>query len=305
MNDRREAQRVAVIGTGAMGGGVVQSLVRLGVGTIARDIRPDAQARAVAHGASGAASAAMAAREADAVIVLVVDAEEVESVLFDSDGVAGAMQRDGIVIVSSTVDPAYVAALVPRLASAGLRLLDAPVSGGPAKAAAGTMSMMLSGDAQARARVHRILSGITGALFTISDRVGDAATVKVVNNLLAGANLAAAAEAMAIARTAGLDSRRVAEVIDASSGASWIFHDRLPACSRTISRRGRRCDCSTRTSGSHAQWRSDWASRRLSPRPRKTRSRKPSARVTPKTTTRHCSCLAAGEHHRFALSISR
>jgi len=221
-------ERVGVIGTGAMGSGVVQSLVRIGVATTARDISPEAQARAVALGASAASSAAHAARTCDVLILLVVDAAQVDTVLFGDRGVAGAMGDGGIVIVCSTVDPAYVSALAPRLARSGLALLDAPVSGGPAKAASGTMSMMLAGDKAARERVQSILRGITGALFTIGDRVGDAAIVKIVNNLMAGANLAIAAEALAVAKAAGLDLRLVADVIDASSGASWIVHDRLP-----------------------------------------------------------------------------
>ncbi len=221
-------RRVAVIGTGAMGGGVVASLVRAGIPTIARDIRPEAQQRAVACGATGATSAADAARNADIVIVLVVDAPQVETVLFDNDGVAGAMAQGGIVLVSSTVAPHFVAATAGRLAAQRLTLVDAPVSGGPAKAAAGTMTMMLSGAQEAVAAVRGVLEPITGALFVIGTRPGEAATMKVVNNLLAAANLAAAAEALTIARRAGLDVAQAARVIAASSGASWIAGDRVP-----------------------------------------------------------------------------
>ena len=130
-------------------------------------------------------------------------------------------------LVSSTVDPAYVTELAPRLADAGIALLDAPVSGGPAKAAAGTMTMMVSGDDAALARVRAVLDRIAGRVFVLGPRAGDASTFKIVNNLLAGANLAAGAEALALAHAAGLDLERVRDVVNASSGGSWIFADRI------------------------------------------------------------------------------
>ncbi len=146
-------RRVGVIGTGAMGGGVVQSLVRAGIATVARDIRAEAQSRAVRHGAVPSVSPADLARSCDTVILLVVDAAQIETVLFGKDGAAAALGPGSVVLLGSTVDPAYPAALAPRLAEREVTLLDAPVSGGPAKAAAGTMTMMLSGDSAAIERV--------------------------------------------------------------------------------------------------------------------------------------------------------
>jgi len=219
---------VGVIGTGAMGGGVVHSLVRAGVPTCARDIRPEAQAAAAAHGAVPCASPSELARQCEAVILLVVDAAQIEDVLFGADGAVAGLAPGAIVIASSTVDPAFPAALAPRLAERSIALLDAPVSGGPAKAAAGTMTMMVSGDPGAQARMAPMLARITGRLFDLGPRPGDASTAKIVNNLLAGANLAAAAEALAIADRAGLDLNAIADVIGASSGGSWIFADRVP-----------------------------------------------------------------------------
>ncbi len=218
---------VGVVGTGAMGGGVVESLVRAGVPTWARDIRAEAQDAAVAHGALPTASPAELARACDAVILLVVDAEQIDTVLFGADGVLDALAPGAIVVLSSTVDPAYPAALAPRLAARGIALLDAPVSGGPAKAAAGTMTMMVSGDAAALARARPVLERITGRLFALGGRAGDASAFKIVNNLLAAANLAAGAEAMTLAIRAGLDPQQVFDVVNASSGGSWIFTDRM------------------------------------------------------------------------------
>ena len=220
-------ERVGVVGTGAMGGGVVQSLVRAGLRTLARDIRAEAQDAAVRHGAQPTRTPAELARSCDAMILLVVDSEQIETVLFGDDGAVGALAPGAIVVLSSTVDPSYPAALAPRLAEHRLLLLDAPVSGGPAKAAAGTMTMMVAGDAQAYIRARPVLERITGKLFPLGTRCGDASAFKIVNNLLAAANLAAAAEAMALGIRAGLDPQQIFDVVNASSGASWIFNDRF------------------------------------------------------------------------------
>jgi L-threonate 2-dehydrogenase len=220
--------RVGVIGTGAMGMGVVRSLRRHDVVTLTRDIRDDANAAAASLGATVCGSPAAVARAAAIVIVLVVDADQVDDVLFGSDGAAAAFAPGGIVVVSSTVDPQYVVALAPRLATHGVTLVDAPVSGGPAKADAGTMTMMVAGPREARERCAPVFAPLAARVFVVGDAAGQAATVKIVNNLLAAANLAAGAEALALASRAGLDPRAVLDVIDASSGASWIVADRMP-----------------------------------------------------------------------------
>jgi putative dehydrogenase len=219
--------RVGVIGTGAMGGGVVRSLVRAGIPTAARDIRAEAQAEAARNGAVACASPAELARACDAVILLVVDADQIETVLFGDGGAAAALAPGAIVVASSTVDPAFPEALAPRLAASGIALLDAPVSGGPAKAAAGTMTMMVSGDPAALQRMRGVLTAITGRLFEVGPRAGDASAFKIVNNLLAAANLAAGAEAMVMAARAGLDPRQFFDIVNASSGGSWMFADRM------------------------------------------------------------------------------
>ena len=228
MTSGRFAGRVGVIGTGAMGGAVVARLVGLGIPTVARDIRPAAQDAAVRLGAIPAATPAEVARVCDIVILLVVDAAEVETVLFGAHGAAAALAPGAVVLASSTVDPAHPAAWAPRIAEFGAALLDAPVSGGPAKAAAGTMTMMVSGDPAAVARAAPVVDLLTGRLFTLGPRAGDASAFKIVNNLLAAANLAAGAEALALAQAAGLDPAVAADVIGASSGARWIFADRVP-----------------------------------------------------------------------------
>jgi 3-hydroxyisobutyrate dehydrogenase-like beta-hydroxyacid dehydrogenase len=218
---------IGVIGTGAMGFGVVQSLLRNGFPVLVRDINPTAEAAAVAAGAKARPSPAAVARDSSLVIVLVVDAAQIESVLFGADGAAAALAPDAIVMVSSTVAPAFVASVGQRLATTGARLLDAPVSGGPQRAADGTMTIMVSGDTATIDECRAPLAAISGKCFVVGTRPGAAATFKVLNNQLAAVNLAAGAEAMALALHAGIDPRLFLEVVNASSGASWIFTDRM------------------------------------------------------------------------------
>jgi putative dehydrogenase len=218
---------VGVIGTGAMGMGVVKSLLRAGFVPHARDIRPEVQHVARELGATCHASAAALARECDIAVILVVDAGQIDDVLFGADGAATAFGPGGIVMLSSTVAPDYVSALAPRLSAHGVSLVDAPVSGGPQRAADGTMTMMLAGDAAALARCAPVIAAASGRNFRVGSMPGDAAKFKIVNNLLAAVNLAAGAEALALAVRAGLDPRQVVDVVNASSGGSWIFADRM------------------------------------------------------------------------------
>jgi 3-hydroxyisobutyrate dehydrogenase len=173
-------------------------------------------------------SPAEVGRRCGCIVTLVVDDAQTEQVLFGDDGAAGSMKPGDVVIMSSTLPPRYAASAGERLKARGLHLLDAPVSGGPAKALAGQMSMMLAGAPEAFERSAPVLEAISGRRFRISDRPGDGSKAKIVNNMLAGVNLAAACEAMALGIKLGLDPKTMFDVVTASSGASWMFGDRMP-----------------------------------------------------------------------------
>jgi len=219
---------VGVIGIGAMGMGVAKSLLRAGFAVRVRDIRAEAEDEARAAGAVVCASAAGLAAGCDVLISVVVDSAQTDDALFGEEGAAVTLGAGGIVMLCSTVAPDYAAALAQRLAARGLAMLDAPVSGGPARALAGTLSMMLAGSDSALAYCAPVLQAVADRRFIISSRPGDGSRAKIVNNMLAGVNLAAACEAMALGIRLGLDATTLHDVICASSGGSWMFGDRMP-----------------------------------------------------------------------------
>jgi 3-hydroxyisobutyrate dehydrogenase len=210
-----------------MGLGVALRLRDLGFSVGVRDIRPEPEAVAAAAGATVHATPAALAKSCDVVITLVVDAAQTDEVVFGPEGLADAMRPQSVLVAMSTMPPAYVAILGQRLAARGIAFVDAPCSGGPARARDGTMSTMIAGPAMAMARCGGVLEAISSRRFPVGERPGDGAKAKIVNNLLAGANLVAAAEAVAMGERLGLDLATIFGVVSASSGGSWVFGDRI------------------------------------------------------------------------------
>lgn len=218
---------VAVVGVGNMGGAMAARLLAQGWPVQVHDIDPQKHAALIAAGATAHASPVQAASGCTAVIVCVVDAAQCEQVLFGPQGLAGAMPPGGMVMLCPTIAPQDTEALAGRLARHGIEVLDAPMSGGPARAREGSMSLMLAGPDQLVARHDALLNALSSRIFRISERVGDGARTKLVNNLAAGINLVAAAEVLAMARAMGLNLGRTLDVIEQSSGQSWIGSDRM------------------------------------------------------------------------------
>jgi putative dehydrogenase len=218
---------VAVVGIGNMGLAMALRLRDAGQAVRVHDIDPARHALAAAAGAVPAASPADAAAGCAVLIVAVVDAAQTEAVLFGPQGAAAALPPGASVLLCPTIGPTDVEALAARLAQAGLGCLDAPMSGGPARARDGGMSLMVAGAPATRAALQPLLQHLASRLFHIGDRPGDGARTKLVNNLLAATHLAASAEAIALAQRLGLDGAATLAVIGASSGHSWIGADRM------------------------------------------------------------------------------
>lgn len=216
-----------VIGTGAMGGAMAARLQDRGFKVQVRDIDPARQAIQVAAGAKGHSSPAALAGVANTVFIVVVDAHQITQVLKGEGGLLGALGPHHTVVFCSTISPDDMVRSCEAVAACGAAALDAPISGGPQRARDGAMSMMLAAQPELIARLEPLLDAMSARRFVISARFGDASKAKLVNNLVAGINLAAATEGLALARELGLDERQMLSLMTASSGQSWIGDDRL------------------------------------------------------------------------------
>ncbi|MFM2066381.1 MAG: hypothetical protein RLZZ584_1290 [Pseudomonadota bacterium] len=228
---------LGVIGLGAMGYGAAVSALRRGVPVWGLDTSAAARARLAAQGGRVAADLAELARHCQAVLLLVVNAAQTEGLLFgsaaagDGSGQAGLIDLlapGKVVMTAATVDPALPPQWAARLAERGLHLIDAPVSGGPVKAAEGQMTVMASGTPAAFEAAGGLLDAVAGKVYRLGDVAGVGSTVKMVNQHLAGVHIASACEAMALGMRAGADPAQLYEVICNSAGMSWMFANRVP-----------------------------------------------------------------------------
>jgi L-threonate 2-dehydrogenase len=218
---------VGLIGLGAMGSGMARSLRRAGHQVHVYDVRADAAQAFAAEGGTACASPAELAAHCEVIVSVVVNAAQTESVLFGPEGCAAAMKPGAVFIMCSTVDPNWSVALEARLAAKSILYLDAPISGGAARAASGEMTMMTAGTVQAYAKCEPLLHVMAAKVYKLGDKAGAGSKVKIINQLLAGVHIAAAAEAMALGLREGVDPDALYEVITHSAGNSWMFENRM------------------------------------------------------------------------------
>ena len=214
---------VGIIGLGAMGAGIAKTLRNNGFTIHVCDVRPGVADAFVADGGTAHATTAALAAVSDVVVSVVVNAAQTESVLFGDDGKGGAAStmRPGSTFVMWSV------AMEARLNALGLHYVDAPISGGAAKAASGQMTMMTSAKPEAYAAANAVLDGMAGKVYRLGDKAGAGSKVKIINQLLAGVHIAVAAEAMALGLREGVEASALYEVITNSAGNSWMFENRM------------------------------------------------------------------------------
>ena len=216
-----------IIGVGNMGGAMAQRLCSLGWTPWVHVVDATKVQDLLPFGALAPVGIAQAATESIATIVCVVDAAQTREVLFGPAGLAPQLSAGHVVVLCPTIAPQDVEAIAAQLTERGIHTIDAPMSGGPARARDGSMSLMVAGEDAVVARVQPLFDALSNKVFRISQRVGDGARTKLVNNLLAGINLVGAAEVLALASRMGLDLNRTLDVVEQSSGQSWIGSDRM------------------------------------------------------------------------------
>lgn len=216
-------KNVSVIGLGAMGLGIAQSALRGGFNVWGQDI--DA-ARMDAFNATG--GAALDPATLDVVAVVVLNAAQTEAVLFGADGIAPKLPKGAVVLSHATVPPDFARDMEARCQALDLHYLDAPISGGAAKAASGQLSIMASGTHQAFAAAKPLTDAIAETVFELGDHAGPGSAMKAVNQLLAGVHIATMAEALTFGMTQGVEPAQFVEVISKCAGSSWMLENRAP-----------------------------------------------------------------------------
>ena len=219
-------ERIGFIGLGAMGAPMAKRIAASGFDLSVFDVRPENADPLIEAGATSAGSPREAADGVEALVLMVVNAGQAEDVLFGREGAAETLSPGSAVVVMSTVGPEAVRGLEGRLAERGVRLLDAPVSGGVARAERGDLLIMAGGSAELFEEIQPVLGAMGSTVAHCGGSVGDGQSVKLVNQLLCGVHIAAAGEALAYAEALGLEPRSVFETIRHGAANSFMLEDR-------------------------------------------------------------------------------
>ena len=219
--------KIGFIGTGTMGQPMLANLVKKGFEVVAYDVVPAALDAAARLGAARAGSIREAAAASDLVITMLPSSANVEAAYLGADGIIEGAEPGRLCVDMSTIDPGTSQRVAARLNERQIRFLDAPVSGGAGGAAAGTLAIMVGGDARDLEEARPALAAM-GANIIHVGAVGAGEVAKLCNNLISGSALIAVAEAFRIGEAFGVDPQILTNVIAKSSGATWVMEHMHP-----------------------------------------------------------------------------
>ena len=220
-------EKIGFIGLGAMGDGMSKNLLKAGYAVRGHDLNADATARLADAGGEAASSAADAAADADMLIVCVFSADQAETALFGAKGAAATLGAGATVVMCTTMAPDHARAIAARLAESDHLFIDAPVTGGKGGADSGTLTVIASGPDAAMAAAEGPFKAMGERVYRIGAEAGAGSSVKMINQLLVGVHVVAAAEAIALATRAGADPNVVYDVITHGQGNSLAFQSRV------------------------------------------------------------------------------
>ncbi|MHA2393759.1 MAG: NAD(P)-dependent oxidoreductase [Promethearchaeota archaeon] len=220
-------ETIGFIGIGAMGTPMTKRLIKAGYNVIAHDNNPNAMKRAEELGASTAASPREIAERCNLIITMLPKSDDVEKVVLGPSGIIEGVKEGSILIDMTTAYPLSTKKIAEELRKKGVRMLDAPVSGGVVGAENGTLSIMVGGDVDLVERFEQLFK-IMGRKIVHMGEIGSGHTMKSVNNFLSGCSVTATSEALALATKAGLSPKKVIEVLQVSSGRSWASDFKFP-----------------------------------------------------------------------------
>jgi len=223
------ARAVAFVGLGAMGLPMARRLLGAGVAVAGYDPRAERAAALAAAGGRAAPSAEAAADGAEAALLIPFDAAQLREALLGPAGALHRLPRGAPVVAMATIGPAAARELADAVVARGGAYVDAPVTGGVARAEAGTLAFIVSGAPDTLDRVAPLLAPMASAVYRVGTAPGAAQLVKLINQLLVFVHLAVAGEAMAMGAAAGVDLAQLYEVLVHGAGRSEIFASRARA----------------------------------------------------------------------------
>lgn len=230
-----ELRRIGVVGLGNMGLPMAASLVRAGFEVVGFDLSETRHTLAAAQGVAAMTDLGALLRSVDAVVSSLPHARDVEAVLNTPDALLARHDRRVLVLDTSTADPTTSRRLAALLAEAGHAHLDAPVSGGPAGAAEGQLTMMIGGTAQDVADARPVIDALAAKAVHVGPS-GAGNVAKLINNMLVAAHMLTTGEAMRLAEAAGVSAEAALQVVNAATGRSaisevhyprWVLSDRF------------------------------------------------------------------------------
>ncbi|MEE8420106.1 MAG: 3-hydroxyisobutyrate dehydrogenase [Dehalococcoidales bacterium] len=220
-------KKIGFIGCGLMGKSMALNLVKAGYPVTVYDLKPEPVAELVAAGATTADSPRKVAEKSEVVVTMLTSSPHVEQVMFGAEGVLEGLSAGGNIIDMSTIDPIVTRQVAAAAAEKGIKMLDAPVSGAPLKAADGTLSIMVGGQKEVFEECLEILQ-VMGEKIVHAGDIGMGEVVKLANNLVGAICGIAVSEGFLFGTRLGADPKTLFEVISASAGNCWFLQTRVP-----------------------------------------------------------------------------
>ena len=217
--------KVAFIGLGTMGAGMALNILKAGNELTVYNRTTGKEEDIINEGASWAKSPQDAAAEAEIIVTCVSDTPDVEEIILGEYGIIHSALRGSIIIDMSTISPTATRHISEELSKKGVKMLDAPVSGGPEGAQNGTLAIMVGGDGEDFEKALPILEAM-GKTVTHVGPIGAGQTTKAINQIIIAGTYISVAEGLTLGMKAGLDMDKVIEAISGGAASSWVLHNR-------------------------------------------------------------------------------
>ncbi|MFR1113474.1 MAG: NAD(P)-dependent oxidoreductase [Blautia sp.] len=220
--------KVGFVGLGTMGYNMVDNLLKKGFGVYTYDVYAEAITRTEKIGARGVSSLQELGEKADVILVMVMNFQQVQSVVLGEGGLVTSMGEDKVLVVSSTIAPAQTREIAQAVSKKGIHYVDCPVSGGKTGAVEGTLTMMAACQETIFERIRGVLLAMGSNTYHVSDIIGNGQVMKSINQVMIATGMTIVSEAVTMAVKSGLKPEMIYEVISRCTGCSDVFRDKLP-----------------------------------------------------------------------------